>query len=405
MDSFKKALIIIKTINEGGYVAYFAGGWVRDYLLKHPSDDIDIATNAPPQIIQALFEKTIPVGINFGIVVVRIENHSFEVATFRRDVEYRDGRRPTHIEFTDAIEDAKRRDFTINGMFYDPLKNELFDFVEGKKDLENKIIRAIGDPHERIFEDRLRMIRAIRYATRFNFTIEERTKEAILAHANELFPAVAIERVYQELNKMHVFNKLKISLLMLYKYNLLQAIFPQLKDVSYEEIEKRLLPLTLFPKEAPLITALLLLLKTDSEQKVIDLCQHLKLSKHDLHCATFIIRTKNFFKKPLSDAEFALIYSDPFAPLAIQILSCEMDHKESFLKEHHDRISHLQKHIDRIQQKNPVLKAEHLQQEGIKPSLKMGKLLKEGEAISINQDLDSPQKIIAILKKSSLWES
>src|SRR3990167_3399243 len=153
MDEHPQARFIIETLAKAGFVAYYAGGWVRDLLLNHPSDDIDIATNAPPETIQALFPHTVPIGIAFGIVLVIIDGHQYEVATFRQDLDYHDGRRPSRVEFTTAIHDAKRRDFTINGMFYDPLKDEILDYVNGRADLEKKVIRAIGNPHERIKED------------------------------------------------------------------------------------------------------------------------------------------------------------------------------------------------------------------------------------------------------------
>src|SRR5690242_9779786 len=127
MEEHPQARFIVETLGSAGYVAYYAGGWVRDFLLNHPSDDIDIATNAPPETIQALFPRTVPIGIAFGIILVIQDGRQYEVATFRQDLEYKDGRRPSKIEFATAAEDAKRRDFTINGMFYDPLKDEILD--------------------------------------------------------------------------------------------------------------------------------------------------------------------------------------------------------------------------------------------------------------------------------------
>lgn len=226
MDEHPQARFIIDTLHQAGFVAYYAGGWVRDYLLKHPSDDIDIATNAPPETIQALFPHTVPIGIAFGIILVIIDHHSYEVATFRQDQGYTDGRRPSQIAFTTAEEDAKRRDFTINGMFYDPLNGKILDYVGGKDDLQKKLIRAIGNPHERIKEDRLRMIRAIRLSCRFRFTIDKATQEAIHAHAKEIFPAVAIERIVQELTKAHQFKVLPEMLLHLHEFGLLAPLFP-----------------------------------------------------------------------------------------------------------------------------------------------------------------------------------
>lgn len=146
----KQAFVIVDTLSKAGFIAYYAGGWVRDLLLQHPSDDIDIATNAPPETIQALFPHTVPLGIAFGIVLVIIDHHGYEVATFRKDIDYKDGRRPNRIEFATAMEDAKRRDFTINGMFYDPLEEKILDYVGGQEDLQKKIIRAIGNPHKEL---------------------------------------------------------------------------------------------------------------------------------------------------------------------------------------------------------------------------------------------------------------
>ena len=145
------AKTIVEKLKANGHTAYFAGGWVRDFLLQRPSDDIDIATSASVEEIQSIFPKTIPVGISFGIVIVVEKGHQFEVATFRQDKGYADGRRPTHIDKATPEEDAKRRDFTINGMFYDPTTEEVFDYVGGKDDLKKGIIKAIGDPHERFF--------------------------------------------------------------------------------------------------------------------------------------------------------------------------------------------------------------------------------------------------------------
>src|SRR5215469_3788554 len=152
MRNFAHAKQIVQTLAKAGFTTYFAGGWVRDYLMNHPSDDIDIATKAPVDVIQRLFPKTIPVGLAFGIVIVVVEGHQFEVATFRKEKGYVDGRRPTHIESASPKEDALRRDFTINGLFWDPLTETLYDYVEGQKDLVSGIIRAIGDPHARFLE-------------------------------------------------------------------------------------------------------------------------------------------------------------------------------------------------------------------------------------------------------------
>jgi len=206
MGSRHIAAAIVKKLQEAGYIAYFAGGWVRDFILQKPSDDIDIASSATVEEIQRLFPKTIPVGVAFGIVIVVQDGHQFEIASFRKDRGYVDGRRPVGIDPATPEEDAQRRDFTINGMFYDPVQDKIFDFVDGIKDLKKGIIRAIGDPKARFTEDRLRMMRAVRYSTRFNFPIESDTLQAILSQAETLLPSVAMERIWQEFKKMSQFS-------------------------------------------------------------------------------------------------------------------------------------------------------------------------------------------------------
>ncbi len=163
---------------------------MRDLLLHKSSHEIDIATSAPPHIIQHLFPRTVAVGIQFGVIVVVLEGINFEVTTFRKDHPYQDGRHPEGVDYSTPEKDAERRDFTINGMFYDPLTEIIYDFVGGKEDLKRKVIRAIGNPHARFAEDRLRMIRAVRFAARLGFEIESETAKAIEEHAHHLFPAV-----------------------------------------------------------------------------------------------------------------------------------------------------------------------------------------------------------------------
>ena len=400
MEEHPQARFIINTLTKAGFLAYYAGGWVRDYLLKHPSDDIDIATNAPPETIQALFSHTVPIGIAFGIILVIIDGHQYEVATFRQDLDYKDGRRPSRVAFTSAIEDAKRRDFTINGMFYDPLQDKILDYVQGREDLEKKIIRAIGDPHVRIQEDRLRMIRAVRLSCRFNFIIEPKTEEAIRFHAKELFPAVAIERIWQELVKGHAFHKLAQMLISLHKYGLLSAIFPVLETVSLKEIEKRLEPVTQYPKDAPVIASLLPLFPHYTLDDALNLCKKLKLPNEDLQFVTFFFHFKKLTEgKNIERYEWAHAYANPLAEMCLQILFG----KQKLMNEHQKRREELKNAICRIEQRNPVIKSSDLMQEGILPGKTMGLLLKEAEKIAINEQIEDRERILVLLKSSPLW--
>jgi poly(A) polymerase len=175
----EKAISIVQALRRQGYEAYFAGGSVRDMLLGKMPQDYDIATSAHPEDVRRIFLDTVPVGAQFGVILVLIDGQPFEVATFRHDGPYLDGRRPSEVRYGSLEEDVRRRDFTINGMVYDPLADRVIDLVEGRRDLEERRIRAIGDAARRFQEDRLRMIRAVRFSAKLEFVIEDATFRAI----------------------------------------------------------------------------------------------------------------------------------------------------------------------------------------------------------------------------------
>src|SRR5436190_3056910 len=179
----KTARAIATKLRQHGHLAYYAGGCVRDMVRGLPPKDIDIATDARPEQVQKIFARTHAVGAHFGVIVVLENGLQFEIATFRSDDVYLDGRRPSEVHFSSPGEDARRRDFTINGMFFDPAKNEVIDFVDGRIDLKAKLIRAIGEPAQRFSEDRLRMLRAIRFATVLEFEIEKKSWNALVQNA------------------------------------------------------------------------------------------------------------------------------------------------------------------------------------------------------------------------------
>src|SRR6202043_2116680 len=178
----KTAREICARLRDHGHVAYLAGGCVRDMVRGLTPKDFDIATDAPPEAVQKIFPRTYAVGAHFGVIVVLENEFQFEVATFRSDDVYVDGRRPSAVHFSSPEEDAKRRDFTINGMFFDPIANEVIDFVGGRADLKAKLVRAIGEPAQRFAEDRLRMLRAVRFATVLDYKIDNQTWDALVAN-------------------------------------------------------------------------------------------------------------------------------------------------------------------------------------------------------------------------------
>ena len=403
----KKAKQIIDKLTKAGYTAYYAGGYVRDLILGLDSDDIDIATDAPPETVQQIFPHTAPIGIAFGIVLVVLKEHAYEVATFRKDLGYENGRHPTAVSYSSPKEDALRRDFTINGMFFDPLKKEVIDYVEGKKDIKAQLIRAIGDPEERFKEDRLRMIRAVRMAVRFNFKIEEKTKAAILKYAQELFPSVAIERVFQELNKMAKNINFKKGLFLLFDLHLLETIFPQLKGLKRKELEDRLFDTELIPQHALTIAKLLPLFGPLNLAEKTALCQYLKLSQEDLKYVAFYDNLEKIFteNKKLDDFASVELLASSFCEIALESYAIRFPLKERkvFLEKYFQKKADLKHFIERKQNNEPVVKAKHLMKEGITPSPLMGELLKEAEKIAANSKTENTEKIIAALKKSSLW--
>lgn len=230
----KTAISIVRAFQKAGYQAYFAGGSVRDLLMGQEPTDYDIATSATPDEIERVIagthaaSKTIPIGKQFGVMLGVVHGHSFEIATFRSDSSASDGRRPDAVIFTSAEEDAARRDFTINGLFYDPIAKKVFDFVGGQKDIQQKVLRFIGDPHERIKEDHLRLLRAVRFKNNFGLQYAPDTREAI-AELSHLVDDIARERVADELSKMLLHPRRAHSLRELDELGILARILPEIE--------------------------------------------------------------------------------------------------------------------------------------------------------------------------------
>ncbi len=225
------AFKIAQVLHKKFHIAYFAGGCVRDFLMKRSPEDIDIATTAVPDQVEALFSKTIPVGKQFGVILVLEGDKPFEVATFRTEGGYADGRHPGHVNFTVPEDDARRRDFTVNGLFYDPFAGKVIDFVGGEKDLKAKIIRAIGNPEERFEEDKLRLLRAIRFASSLGFEIEPETWKAIQKNAAKI-NQVSPERIRDEIVKILTRPNPARGLDLLSESGLLKEILPEVEKMK-----------------------------------------------------------------------------------------------------------------------------------------------------------------------------
>lgn len=230
-----KARAVVQRLAGAGHRALWAGGCVRDRLLGRPFKDIDIATSARPGEVEALFPRSVPVGKAFGVITVLLEDAAFDVATFRREADYADGRRPEAVSFCEEREDALRRDFTVNGLFYDPIASQVLDYVEGQADLARRTIRAIGNPVDRFGEDHLRMLRAVRFASVLEFAIEPDTRAAIQRLAPSL-ARISAERIQSELTRLLMESpRPGQGLLLLRETGLLRVVLPEVEALAGQE--------------------------------------------------------------------------------------------------------------------------------------------------------------------------
>ena len=312
------ALEIVLKLRGAGHIALFAGGCVRDALLGREAKDYDVATTARPEDVRTLFghRRTLAVGASFGVIMVigPKEAGHVEVATFRTEGPYLDGRRPESVAFCSPEEDARRRDFTINGMFFDPVEERILDFVGGEVDLRGRIIRAIGDPHERVREDKLRMLRAVRFTATLNFSLDEITARAIEEMSSELV-VVSAERIAQELKKMLVDVHRRRAIQLAEEVGLIRVIFPELDEIRRQSnwIETlRCLDLLHAPSFELAMAALLRPLGTPS--KVESVCRRLKLSNDETDRITWLVAHHNDLDHApaLSLASLKKVLSHPY---------------------------------------------------------------------------------------------
>ena len=280
-------------LRTAGHIAYFAGGCVRDIIRGVTPKDFDIATNARPEEVQKLFPRTYAVGAHFGVIVVVEGDFQVEVATFRSDDAYIDGRHPSAVHFSSPEEDAKRRDFTINGMFFDPVAEKVIDFVGGRADLEAKLVRAIGDPAQRFAEDRLRMLRAVRFATVLDYKIDNQTWNALVADSASI-NQISAERIRDELVRIFLSPNRVRGWDLLDSSGLMRAILPELdamKGVLQPEqfhpegdvfVHTRLM-LQLLPEEVsvPLVFAVLFHDVAKPVTATVDPTGRIRFNEHD----------------------------------------------------------------------------------------------------------------------------
>lgn len=288
------ALEVVRDLREAGYESLWAGGSVRDALLGKTPKDYDIATSAEPADVRDVFGRgrTIPVGASFGVITVLPKKGSkaspIEIATFRSDGKYIDGRRPTKVRFTNAEEDAKRRDFTINGMFYDPIDKKVIDYVGGEEDIAKQRVRAIGDPERRFGEDRLRMLRAVRFSSTLGFAIEDSTADAVREHAPAI-KEVSPERIGMELRRMLVDENRRLAVELLKEVGLLQHVLPIVYEYEEEQLSVTLDRLARLDDPTAALALAALLSVAEQSERASKLARDLKWTSKESDRAGWLI--------------------------------------------------------------------------------------------------------------------
>jgi poly(A) polymerase len=426
------ATAIVRRLRDGGHIAYFNGGCVRDMVRGVEPHDIDIATRATPEQVQALFPKTVAVGAQFGVVLVLEGEHQFEVATFRSDEAYVDGRRPTSVRFGSPEEDAQRRDFTINGLFFDPIANEIIDFVGGREDIERRIVRAIGDPRQRFAEDKLRLLRCVRFASNLGFEIEDKTFAAVREMAAQIH-VVSAERIRDELIKILTRAHAGCGLQLLDTSGLLKEILPEVAAMKGVEQPPEFHPegdvfthtklmLDALPPNPSMVLAFAVLLhdvgKPPTFERATD---RIRFNEHDrvgAAMAEAILRRLRFPNEQIEKIVLCvaghmrfqhvqqmrpaklkrILARETFADeLELHRIDCQASHRNlenyEFMR---GKASELPPEVIKPQ---PLLTGHDLLTLGLKPGPKVGQILREVEELQLEERLKSKAEALAYAQR------
>jgi len=427
------AASVVRKLQENGFVAYFAGGSIRDALRGTAPKDIDIATSAKPNEVQALFRRTIPVGVQFGVVRVLEGDFEFEVATFRSDGIYLDGRHPQFVEFSTAEKDAFRRDFTVNGIFYDPVKEKVIDFVGGREDLAGKLIRAIGVPSQRFAEDRLRMLRGVRLASTLAFEIESGTWSAIRAEAKEIL-VVSPERIRDELLKILVDAHRLRGFDLLDKSGLLAVILPEVEALKGCEQPEQFHPegdvfvhtrmmLGLLGPEASGVQALSVLLHDigkpptrsfDRADQRIRFNGHdrvgaemaeqvmtrLRFSRHEIDVVVEAVRNHMIFKdvKQMRPAKLRRFMARPNFGIELELHRVDCAGSHGDLENHQFLVNKASEFAREPLIPPPLIRGDDLIALGLKPGPRIGQLLEAIQTAQLEGEVTTRAQAFELLK-------
>ena len=373
MTNKQAAIRIVRQLRLAGFEAMLAGGCVRDMLLKRKPKDYDVATNARPNDVVKLFRRTLKVGAKFGVVVVLVDKIQIEVATFRTESGYADGRHPSKVQFTSAREDAARRDFTINAMFFEPISKKVIDYYKGQPDLKKRIIRTVGRPAERFGEDYLRMLRAVRFSTQLGFEIESNTKSAIYEGAKNI-TKISGERISAELEGILSSPNRSKGLKLLIETGLAKCIFPGFDSPC---ILFAVRVLENMPEEIDFALGLSGIFAGFEAGFALEKCKLLKLSRSQEKQIEFLLDNRGKLLSDLSLSELKMLLSGPYFEDLFVL-------QKAIQKASNQTITPLTKLRKRIKQlkgaelrPKPLLNGHDLMALGAVPGPSLGQLAKE----------------------------
>lgn len=395
-DAWDAALYAIRKLRAAGHTALLAGGCVRDRLLNLTPKDYDIATDATPARVKEIFPRARHIGAKFGVMLIRRSGFELEVTTFRSDGPYSDGRHPDAVTFGTDVQDAHRRDFTINGLFLDPIEDRVIDYVAGRKDLDAGVIRTIGDPERRFAEDHLRMLRAVRFGARLGFAIAPETTQAIRGNAAKL-ESISPERIWLELEQILTARTRARGWSLLVETGLHPHLARRWMPTDQEtsRISARLTALPEHTVAASL--ALASMLGDRSPDEVGDVCQALHISNRLSEAATWLVRSL-----PLARREAALELADLKALMAespwpelLEFLRIDLAVRrgdpEPFTRLH-DRASAIP--AEKVAPP-PLVSGDDLGELGLEPGPRMGKVLKTLYRAQLNEEITSREEALA----------
>jgi len=389
MTNKQAAVKIIRRLRGSGFQALLAGGCVRDMLLKRRAKDYDVATDAKPEDVIRLFPRTLKVGAKFGVVIVLTKDKQVEVATFRTESGYADGRHPARVKFATAAEDAGRRDFTINGMFYDPLTQQVIDYVGGRTDLKKQLIRTIGKPAERFGEDYLRMLRAVRFSTELGFAVEPRTFSAIASGAKNI-TKISSERIAAELEAILANPNRSKGASILARTKLAEAIFP---GFSRRQISFGTSVVGELRKKVDFPLALACFFAGCPTESALEKSRRLKLSRSQTKHIKFLLTNKGkLLNEKMSLAELKLTLAEPYFRDLYEL-------QRAVQKAKHEstaplsRLARRMKTLRGVELKpRPLLNGHDLIRFGAAPGPGLGQLAEEMYIAQLEGQLHTPQQ-------------